>query len=401
MFLLLTGLLLPAQTPDPAHDPLEKGYEALRSGDHAAALDHFLAAAKLAPPRAAVRKELGYVYLRLGQLEFAREMFKQALSLDAQDLHTALQLAFSHQSAGEVEQAVELLERVKTAGEDAEREQAKKALAAIRKNSRAAGAAVAAEQSTPLQAALTAAYEAMARKDYEAAIDRFQAAAKQAPKRASIRKELGYAYLKIGETAWAREVFEQAYVLEPADHRAGLELAYLRFETGQRALALELFRKLRQAGDPDVQTSATETTRRIEAELSREIARWAEGVRDEPANWSAHQELASLYDDFGDSRKAAEHFEAAWRIQPPRREELLLRLAGARLRADDTLGARGAWLLASYSSDTRISETARPELPERHPFASEFQAALELDPRNPTVRRDLAYLLLEVGIPGL
>ena len=394
VFLLLTGLLLPAQTPDPAHDPLEKGYEALRSGDHAAALDHFLEAARLAPRRAAVRKELGYIYLKLGQQEFAHEMFNQALGLDPGDHHAALQLAYSHQSAGEVEQAVDLLERVKASGTPAERAQAKLELAGIR---RSLGAHGRGEQPASVQKELSAAYEAMAGKDYEDAIDRFQAAIQQDAKRASIRKELGYAYLKIGETDWAVDVFEQAYILEPADHRTGLELAYLRFETGKRALALELFRNLREADDQDVRTSATETTRRIEGELGREIARWAEGVRDEPANWSAHQELAGLYDEYGDPRKAAKHYEAAWRIQPPRREEMLLRMARSLARAADPLGARGAWLLASYSSDTRTSETAREQLPKRHPFASEFQAALELDPRNTTVRRDLAYLLLEVG----
>ena len=343
-----------------------------------------------------VRKELGYVYLKLGQPEFAREMFEQALSLDPRDHHTALQLAFSHQSAGKAERAVELLERVKATGEDAEREQARKALAAIREGPRAAGAGLAGEQPPPAPEELAAAYEAMARKDYEVAIDHFQTAVTQYPERASIRKELGYAYLKIGESDWAREVFEQAYVLEPADHRAGLELAYLRFETGRRALALELFRKLRQADDADVRASAADTTQRIEGELSREITRWAEGVRDEPANWSAHQELAGLYNEYGDPEKAAKHYEAAWRIQAPRREEMLLRLARARELAPDAEHARGAWLLASYSSETRIAETAREHLPRRYPYASEFRRALELDSKNTAVRRDLAYLLLAV-----
>ena len=265
-FLLLAGLLLPAQTPDPAHDPLEKGYQALRSGDHEQALDHFLEAVRLAPRRASVRKELGYVYLKLGRRDFAREMFEQALSLDPQDHHTMLQLAFSRQSAGEVERAVELLEKVKKSAGPPEREQAKKALAAIQRGTGSAGQV---GGSGLVQRSLAAAYQAMGRKDYESAISHFQAAVKESPRRASIRKELGYAYLKIGETEWARDVFEKVCLLEPADHRAGLELAYLRFETGQRALALELFRKLRQAGDADVRASAADTARRIESELAR------------------------------------------------------------------------------------------------------------------------------------
>ena len=41
----------------------------------------------------------------------------------------------------------------------------------------------------------------------DAAILALQDAVKAAPKRADIRKQMAYAYLKIGETAWARDMF--------------------------------------------------------------------------------------------------------------------------------------------------------------------------------------------------
>ena len=122
-------------------------------------------------------------------------------------------------------------------------------------------------------------------------------------------------------------------------------------------------------------------------------------MRLDPANWSAQLELAGLYEKHLEPEKAARHYEAAWRIQPPRREKILPRLARVRQTAGDIEGARGAWLLASRSKETRIAESARAELPDRHPYASEFRRALELDPGNARLRRELAYLLLEVKQP--
>jgi Flp pilus assembly protein TadD len=61
-------------------------------------------------------------------------------------------------------------------------------------------------------------------------------------------------------------------------------------------------------------------------------------------------------------------------------------------------GARGAWLLASRSADVRIAETATDHLPARFPYAAEFRRALELDPANSRLRRELAYLLLHVNL---
>ena len=66
------------------------------------------------------------------------------------------------------------------------------------------------------------------------------------------------------------------------------------------------------------------------------------------------------------------------------------------LRSDDSIGAIGAWLRASRLSETRIAEIARNSLPLRYPYASEFRAALVLDPKHAGLRKDLACLLLEL-----
>ena len=83
--LVLACLVLPAQTQDPARDPLDKAYQALREKKYLEAIDQFHLAVKAAPDRAAIRKDLGYAYLKAGETEWAREMFEQALALDPKD----------------------------------------------------------------------------------------------------------------------------------------------------------------------------------------------------------------------------------------------------------------------------------------------------------------------------
>ena len=59
--------------------------------------------------------------------------------------------------------------------------------------------------------------------------------------------------------------------------------------------------------------------------------------------------------------------------------------------------ANAALLAASRGAQPRVAEQARELLPDRYPYVDEFQAALQLDPNNAGLRRELAYLLLEMG----
>ena len=394
VLLLALSTLSAAQQQDPAYDPLDKAYQAIRSAEYPQAVDHLKRAAEIAPRRASIRKQLGYAYLKLNDLEAARRMFEEAVSLDPSDLHAALQLGFVYQQAGETTRAIKLFREVRAKGRGALKRTARRVLQNLKQNRNAAAA-------TPdaAYALVGQAYAALAEKDFEAAIHLLRDAVDAAPHRASIRKELGYAYLKIGETEWAREMFEQVTRLDPTDDQATLELAFLNYETGRRARALELFKGVKDSADSDWRGTAENAFNRIDKELRVAIDRWSEAVRLDPANWSAQLELAKLYENHLQPEKAARHFEAAWRIQPPRREKILLRLARVSWTAGDIEGARGAWLLASRSTETRIAEAARAKLPDRHPYASEFRRALELDPGNARLRRELAYLLLEVKQP--
>ena len=394
VLLLALSSLSAAQQQDPAYDPLEKAYQAIRSAEYSEAVDHLTQAVGIAPRRASIRKQLGHVYLKLNDLDAARRMFEEALSLDPSDHHTALQLGFVYQKAGETTQAIALFRDVRAKARGELKRTARKVLRNLKQN-RSGPAGL----SDPAYALLDNAYAALAEKDFEAAIHRLRDAVDVAPRRAAIRKELGYAYLKVGETEWAREMFEQVTRLDPTDDQATLELAFLSYETGQHARALELFKGIKDSADSDWRGTAQKAFNRIDKELRVAIDRWSEAVGLEPANWSAQLDLAELYEKHLEPEKAARHYEAAWQIQPPRREEILLQLARVRQTTGDLEGARGAWLLASRSKETRIAESARAELPDRHPYASEFRHALELDPRNARLRRELAYLLLEVKQP--
>ncbi len=247
----------------------------------------------------------------------------------------------------------------------------------------------------PEKALLEKAYRSLREKKYLDAIDHFQQAAKAASGRASIHKELGYAYLKVGETERARDAFEQALRLEPGDFRTALELAFLCHETGREGRALELFELVSRSGDAEGKKTAEEAFARVDGGLRRAIERWSTAVEQDPSNRAARLELARNLEKHREPARAAEHYLAAWQL-PPRREEILLDLARAREDAGDKEGAVGAWLLASGSAETRVAERARARLPRRHPYANEYLRALDLDPAHSGVRRDLAFLWLAV-----
>src|SRR5208282_271293 len=92
---------------------------------------------------------------------------------------------------------------------------------------------------------------------------------------------------------------------------------------------------------------------------------------------------------------AAEHFEKAWRVQVERRY-VLVDLGRVWQDLGRTEDAQAALLAASRGGGQRAAEAARELLPQRYPYVSEFRRALELDPTNAELRRDLGFLLLKL-----
>jgi Flp pilus assembly protein TadD len=244
----------------------------------------------------------------------------------------------------------------------------------------------------PAYAPLTRAYDALRARDYDTAVTNFLKGIELAPGRASIRKDLGYTYLKIGENELARDQFAEAMRLAPDDVQVAMEYAFLCYETKEQAQARRIFDRIRKTGN----AVAEQAFHNIDDPLAAGIARWQEAIAKGADDFNAHYELATLAEQRDEMELAAEHYEKAWRLLPDRRSVLvdLGRTWKALNRLED---ANAALLAASRGGEPRAAEMARELLPDRYPYVSEFQKALELDPKNVELRRELAYLLLRIG----
>jgi Tfp pilus assembly protein PilF len=258
-----------------------------------------------------------------------------------------------------------------------------------------ATAAVAVSQiADPAYTQLDQAYAALRAKNYDQAVASFQRAIALAPDRASIHKDLAYTLLKTGENEAARDQFAEAMRLDPGDTHVALEYAFLCYETRQPVIARRIFDRLRKAGD----ATAAEAFDNIDRPLREGIARWQQALALSPDNFSAHEELARLAEQRDELALAAEHYEKSWRLRPDRRD-LLLDLGRVWKEQNRPEEAQAALLAASRGAEPRVAEQARELLPSRYPYVYEFEKALELDPSNLELRREFAYLNLQMNRP--
>lgn len=238
---------------------------------------------------------------------------------------------------------------------------------------------------------LEQAYQALRAKDYDLAIAQFQKALAKLPDRPSIRKDLAYTFLKVGENEAARDQFAEAMKLDPADVNVALEYGFLCYETKQQVNARRVFDRLRKNN-----ATAAQAFENVDRPLREGIARWQAALASQPDNFSGHEELALLAEQREELGLAAEHFEKAWRLRPARRD-LLVSLGRAWMQMDRPEEAMAALLAVSRTEEPRIAEQARDLLPQRYPYVYEFERALALDVSNIPLRRELAYLLLQLN----
>ncbi|HVW84716.1 MAG TPA: hypothetical protein VHB50_08540, partial [Bryobacteraceae bacterium] len=107
-------------------------------------------------------------------------------------------------------------------------------------------------------------------------------------------------------------------------------------------------------------------------------------------------ELAQLAEQRDELDLAAASYRAAFRLLPERKS-VLLELARAEKARNNPEGAMAALLAASRGGEPRAAELAREQLPARYPYVYEFRNALELDPKNEPLHRELAFLLLSMS----
>ncbi len=250
----------------------------------------------------------------------------------------------------------------------------------------------------PASDTLNQAYAALQSRDYDTAVTHFLQAIDLAPQRASIRKDLAYAYLKIGENDRARDQFQHAMLLDPKDLPVAMEYAFLCYESHEEAQARRIFDRIRKTDSPSA-PAAERAFRNIDDPLAAGIDRWQKAISLGADTFDAHYELASLAEQRDLLPLAAEQYQKAWRILPDRRSVLLDlgRVWKAQGRNED---AGAALLAASHGGEPAAADAARELLPKHYPYVSEFRRALDLDPVNADLRRELGFLLLTMGKPA-
>ena len=105
-----------AQESPPGYDLLTQAYDAARVGDYDTAVSGFLKAIEGSPQRADLRKDVAYVYLKIGENEAAREQFAEAMRIDPKDAQSALEYAFLCHESGRQAEARRIFNRLRGEG---------------------------------------------------------------------------------------------------------------------------------------------------------------------------------------------------------------------------------------------------------------------------------------------
>jgi len=180
--------------------------------------------------------------------------------------------------------------------------------------------------------------------------------------------------------------------LDPADQHVALEYAFLCYETKQQVMARRVFGRVKRKRKTRTAAQAFEN---IDRPLREGIARWQAGRSNfRRVILGAHEELARLAEQRdvkphlppsitngpGDCVRTGVRCCSIWAACGPRCARRMPRCSQLRE------GARAA---------RRRGKPANC-WPARYPFVYEFHKALELDPNNVELRRELAYLHLEM-----
>lgn len=263
---------LPGTSPDPAYEPLTRAYAALRAKEYDAAVSNFRAAIQAAPGRAAIRKDLAYTYLKIGENLLARDEFGEAMALDPADEQVALEYAFLCYETKEQAQARRIFDRIRRTG-NATAEQAfqnidRPLAAGIERWQKALAAG-----GDSFSAHFELATLAEQRDEWELAAAHYEKAWRLAPDRRSVLVDLGRVWKAQGRMAeanaallaasrggepraaeMARELlpgrypyvteFRAALALDPANVELHRELAYLLLRMDRKEEAESEFRTL-------------------------------------------------------------------------------------------------------------------------------------------------------------
>ncbi|MEP6537022.1 MAG: tetratricopeptide repeat protein [Bryobacteraceae bacterium] len=95
---------------------LANAYAALQARSYEAAIELFQQAISAEPNNTAIRKDLAYTYLKVGEPESARRQFGEAMRIDPADTHVALEYAFLCNETRQQAEARRIFDRIRKTG---------------------------------------------------------------------------------------------------------------------------------------------------------------------------------------------------------------------------------------------------------------------------------------------
>ncbi|MCX6592666.1 MAG: hypothetical protein NTZ56_14175 [Acidobacteria bacterium] len=218
------------------------------------------------------------------------------------------------------------------------------------------------DTSSPAYLLLDAAYAALRDEDLDLAVENFEKAIPLQPERTDIRKDLAYTYLRIGENELGRRQFEKVVELDAKDYRSQLELAFLDYESADRAnkvAAWRIFRGLRDIADADLAAVAQQAFAVVDAALGSRIAQWRDAITKDPSNLYAHLQLANALEERNEFVEAERYYRlslgAGFAIT-------LYELGRTLLAAGKLTDARMFLMEAAKTKDPYVVEAARERL---------------------------------------
>ncbi|HYL38072.1 MAG TPA: tetratricopeptide repeat protein [Bryobacteraceae bacterium] len=273
-----------AQTSEPAYGVLQQAYDALHEKHYDQAIAGFEQAIALAPERAAIRQDLAYTLLKIGENEAARDQFAEAMRLDPSDQHVALEYAFLCYETKQQAVARRIFDRIRKAG-NATAEQAFENIdRPLREGIERWQKAL---EMSPgnFSAHQEVARLAEQRDQLELAAEHYEKAWRLKPEERSLMLDLGRVWKMLGRTEQAnflllaasrggqprvaeqaRELlprrypyvyeFEKAIEIDPKNYELRREFCYLLLQMGRKEEAEQQFRNLNQMAPEDLLTSA-------------------------------------------------------------------------------------------------------------------------------------------------
>jgi Tfp pilus assembly protein PilF len=192
----------------------------------------------------------------------------------------------------------------------------------------------------------------------------FERALQLEPSQQEVRRELGYLYIQLKQPEPAARHFEIVVRNEPRDYQSLMQLADLYTQLGRKEDALRMLKRVQREGSP-----------------------------------KAREELAGSFLRKGEPKKALDQY-LTLRRQEPLQHRHLLSLAQIYEKLNEPSTANAYYLLASRAPDAQVAAAARLKLGSRYPFPAEFEEALQLEPDQHEVRRELGYLYITIHQPA-